>query len=112
MRIGWLVNAEHFVTKMPFSNCGIYQPPNVHFGDYAKQRNGSGGREKDLYAWVVQFPLYVCIFHHNHNSCILNSIFPELSCLFIENSFPIPRSGLQIDSQSISSSNVFFLFAG
>jgi hypothetical protein len=30
MRIGWLVNAEHFVTTTPFPNCGIYQPPNAH----------------------------------------------------------------------------------
>jgi hypothetical protein len=31
MRIGWLVNAEHFVTTTPFPNyCRIYQPPNAH----------------------------------------------------------------------------------
>jgi hypothetical protein len=30
MRIGWLVNAEHFATTTPFPNCRIYQPPNAH----------------------------------------------------------------------------------
>jgi hypothetical protein len=30
MRIGWLVNAEHFVTTTPFPNCRIHQPPNAH----------------------------------------------------------------------------------
>jgi hypothetical protein len=51
MRIEWLVNAEHFVTTMPFPNCRIYQPPNAHVkisGIFAKQRNGGGGREKYL----------------------------------------------------------------
>jgi hypothetical protein len=43
---------EHFVTTMPFPNCRIYQPPSADFGDFAKQRNGAGGREKDL-----------CLFH-------------------------------------------------
>jgi hypothetical protein len=30
MHIGWLVNAEHFVTTTPFPNGRFYQPPNAH----------------------------------------------------------------------------------
>jgi hypothetical protein len=51
MRIGWLANAEHFITTTPFPKSHIYQPPNVHVqisGIFAKQRNGGSGREKDL----------------------------------------------------------------
>jgi hypothetical protein len=50
MRIGWLVNEGHFVTTSPFRN-SPYLPTTqcacADFGDFAKQRNGGGGREKD-----------------------------------------------------------------
>jgi hypothetical protein len=53
MRIGWLVNADNFKTAMslrkdlhlPTRQCAC-----AEFEDFAKQRNGGGGRrEKDLY---------------------------------------------------------------
>jgi hypothetical protein len=53
IRIGWLVNENHFVTTSPFRNCPhlpTTQCACADFGDFAKQRNG-GGREKDLYSW-------------------------------------------------------------
>jgi hypothetical protein len=49
MRIGRLVNEDHFVTTLPFRNY-LHLPTTqcacADFGDFAKQRNGSGGREK------------------------------------------------------------------
>jgi hypothetical protein len=51
MRIGWLVNNDHFMTTSPFRNCPhlpTTQCACADFGDFAKQRNGGGGREKDL----------------------------------------------------------------
>jgi hypothetical protein len=47
---GWLVNADHFITTLPFRN-GLHLPTTqcacAELSDFAKQRNGSGGREKD-----------------------------------------------------------------
>jgi hypothetical protein len=51
MRIGLFVNEDHFVTTTPFRNCRhlpTTQCACADFWDFAKQRNGSGGREKDL----------------------------------------------------------------
>jgi hypothetical protein len=50
--IGWLVNEDHFVTTTPCRNCPhlpTTQCTCADFGDFAKERNGGGGREKDLY---------------------------------------------------------------
>jgi hypothetical protein len=50
-RIGWLVNEDHFVTTSPFrtgSHLPTTQCECADFGDFAKQRNGDGGHEKDL----------------------------------------------------------------
>jgi hypothetical protein len=50
MRIGWLVNENHFERVMSLQN-GSHLPTTqcayADFGDFATQRNGSGGREKD-----------------------------------------------------------------
>jgi hypothetical protein len=48
----WVVgNEDHFVTTTPFRNCPhlpTTQCACANFWDFAKQRNGGGGREKDL----------------------------------------------------------------
>jgi hypothetical protein len=52
MCIGWLVNEDNFERALslregpdlPTTQCAC-----VEFKDFAKQRNGGGGREKDLY---------------------------------------------------------------
>jgi hypothetical protein len=52
MRIGWLVNEDNFERAMSLRN-GSHLPTTTQcaraeFEDFAKQRNGGGGREKDL----------------------------------------------------------------
>jgi hypothetical protein len=46
MRIGWLVNADHFVTTSPFRNLPATQRACAEFQNFAEQRNGGGIREK------------------------------------------------------------------
>jgi hypothetical protein len=49
-RIGWLVNEDNFERVMSLRN-GSHLPTTqcacVEFEDFAKQRNGGGGHEKD-----------------------------------------------------------------
>jgi hypothetical protein len=50
MRIGWLVNEDNFERAMSLRNyphLPTTQCACEHFGDFAKERNGGGGREKD-----------------------------------------------------------------
>jgi hypothetical protein len=51
IRIGWLVNENHFVMTSPFRN-GSHLPTTqcacANFVDFATQRNGHRCREKDL----------------------------------------------------------------
>jgi hypothetical protein len=53
MRIGWLVNKNHNFEKAMSLRNGSHLPTTqcacADFGDFAKQRNGCRGREKDLY---------------------------------------------------------------
>jgi hypothetical protein len=49
MCIGWLVNAGHFVTTSPFRNSPhlpTTQCACADLEDFARQRNGGGGRAK------------------------------------------------------------------
>jgi hypothetical protein len=54
MRFGWLINEDNFERAMSLRN-GPHLPTTTQcacadFGDFAKQRNCGGAREKDLLA--------------------------------------------------------------
>jgi hypothetical protein len=42
------------LAKCPFEIIFINQPPMADFGDFAKQRNGGGDRQKDLFTGIQQ----------------------------------------------------------
>jgi hypothetical protein len=48
MRIGWLVNENHFERAMLLRNGSHLPTTQCACVDFAMQRNGSRGREKDL----------------------------------------------------------------
>jgi hypothetical protein len=49
MRIGQLVNENHFVTTTYFRNGSHLPTTQCACADFTTQRNGGGSREKDLY---------------------------------------------------------------
>jgi hypothetical protein len=70
MRIGWLVNEDNLDRALSLRN-GSHLPTTqcacMEFGDFAKQRNGGGGREKDLLSVIEITYWEPVIFSYPHN---------------------------------------------